>query len=247
MWEPASTDAPAVASRDHVDVWLVETPSVRASVDVAVLSEGERARAARFRFERHRDAFVAAHWALRTVLACYLDTNAAALRFESGDHGKPFLAQPSSDLRFNLSHSHEVAIVAVTSGREVGCDVEWISERVPVDALAARFFSPPEQAEIEALDPAARRLAFFSCWSRKEAFIKARGEGLSLPLNGFDVNVTGEARLVATRPDPDEAQRWWMAALPCSPEYAGAVCASRSKGEPSPSVRRRRLVPAATA
>nr|QEO74446.1 4'-phosphopantetheinyl transferase [uncultured bacterium] len=190
-----------------------------------LLSTDERDRAARFRFDHHRDRFVIAHGALRVILGRYLRGAPAAVELDVGASGKPFA--PRTDLRFNLSHSGTEALVAVTAGRDVGCDIEEISERVPIDRLAARFFSLADQAALAAFQADDRRAAFFRCWTRKEAYVKAVGDGLSLALDRFDVTVTGPATLLATRPDASEAGRWAMVDVPCPSGYAGAVCVAR--------------------
>ena len=151
----------------------------------ALLSADEHARAARLRARERRRRFVVARGVVRTVLARYLGTDPASLRFEYGPRGKPRLAATS--LRFNLSHSHDLAVLAVTHGRELGIDVERIRDTVAVTPLATRFFSPAECAALEALPVDERRPGFFRLWTRKEAYLKATGEGVSRELRAIDV------------------------------------------------------------
>jgi len=188
-----------------------------------VLSADERERAARFRIERGADRYAVGRGALRMLLGRYTGTEPGALVFQYNGFGKPELT--GSDVCFNLSHSHDIALVAVARGRAVGVDVERIREQVMIDRIAERFFASGEARAVAALPPDRQVRAFFNCWTRKEAWIKARGEGLSIPLNSFEVTLApGEpARLVATRPDEEEASRWTLRDLPCGPEFAAAL------------------------
>ncbi len=149
------------------------------------------------------------------------------MRFAYTTYGKPLLADETgaSGLRFNLTHSHGLALLAVTRGREIGVDVERIRDNLEGEKLAERFFSPREVAALRSLPPELRREAFFHCWTRKEAYIKAVGKGLSLPLDQFDVTLhPGEpAALLATRHDSEEAQRWSMRSLAPGEGYVGAL------------------------
>lgn len=227
---PAGPERPDLGDGEEVHVWFapLDQPTDRLDALRAVLSADERQRATRFRFERDRERFVAAHGALRLVLERYMDAPARDLRFEVAATGKPSLA--GVGVRFNLSHSGDVGLVAVACQRDVGCDVERVSERPRIEQLAQRFFSQSERTALAALPEAERRRAFFECWTRKEAFIKARGEGLSRPLDSFDVTVNGSPRVLATRPDPDDAARWRLIALDPAPGYAAALCVAG--GEP---------------
>jgi 4'-phosphopantetheinyl transferase len=192
-----------------------------------LLAPDELARASRFRFDRHRDAFIGARAALRLILGRFAGRRAAALRFVYGEHGKPSLALDDGGawLRFNLSHAHERALVAVTRDREVGVDVEHIRPDMTGEDIWERFFSERERAALRALPEAERPRAFFQCWTRKEAYIKAAGPGLSIPLDSFDVTLGPgvPARLLATRPDAAEAARWSLEALEPGAGYEGAV------------------------
>jgi 4'-phosphopantetheinyl transferase len=207
-------------SLDEVHVW-------RAHIDVggehlagfwSTLSEDERARAFRFHFETDRRRFVAARGFLRAILARYLKCAAGQLRFTYGANGKPALPATTAAafaLQFNLSHSDALALYAVASGREVGVDVERIRHDVAAEDIAGRFFSPREAACLRALPASARVEAFFNGWTRKEAYIKAKGTGLSLPLDSFDVSLPPgvQPALLRTSPDAAEADRWSLHAL----------------------------------
>jgi 4'-phosphopantetheinyl transferase len=190
----------------------------------ALLDRAERARAARWVLERDRTRYVIAHALMRQVLGSSLDVPPSTLQFDVGPHGKPRLREAPFDLRFNLTHSGEQALLAVALGREVGIDIE--AER-PIDelALARRFFSPAEYAALAAVPD--RRAAFFRCWTRKESFVKARGDGLSFPLDGFDVGLEPQAEqlLMACRAAPAELARWTTRAVCVGSGFAAALTA----------------------
>jgi 4'-phosphopantetheinyl transferase len=191
------------------------------------LTDDERQRADRFHFDKDRRHFTAGRGTLRLILAHYLRLRPEAIRFSYTSYGKPFLAGESETLRFNLTHSHELALLAVTLGRDIGVDIEHIRDNLERDGelLAERFFSPREVAALRSLPAELRREAFFHCWTRKEAYIKANGQGLSLPLDQFDVSLhPGEpAALLATQHDPAQAQRWSLVSLAPAEGYVGAL------------------------
>lgn len=192
-----------------------------------LLTADERARAERFVLPRDRTHFVVARGLLRVLLGRYLRRRPEHLRFCYGPHGKPELAADTDDAawRFNVSHSHGLALYAITLQRAIGVDVEYVRPGFAEERLAERFFSPREVAVLRALPAALQSAAFFACWTRKEAFIKARGNGLSLPLDQFDVAFApGEAAaLLSTAWDPHEAARWSLCDLAPAPGYVGAV------------------------
>lgn len=186
------------------------------------LQPDEVARANRFYFERDRKRFVIARGFLRLLLGRYLTADAARLTFSYGEYGKPSLeVQPA--LRFNMSHSHELALYALTQEREIGVDVERIRADFTSDDIARRFFSPFEVASLDALPPAERVAGFFRCWTRKEAYIKATGRGLSQGLDTFDVTLGARETPALLRNDDGTHERWTMANVEVGPGYAGAV------------------------
>jgi 4'-phosphopantetheinyl transferase len=214
---------------DEVHVWratLDQTPSQIQSF-LRNLAADEQARAERFHFERDREHFIVARGVLRAILGGYLNRAPESLSFCYSSHGKPALAGESDGdtIRFSVSHSHGVALYAVTRGREVGIDLERIRSDVAVAEIAGRFFSRREVAMLRTLPTEVQRQAFFHCWTRKEAYIKARGEGLSLPLDQFDVSLApGEPDAVpGTQPDPSEASRWSLQELTPGPSYVAAL------------------------
>ncbi|MGH9350289.1 MAG: 4'-phosphopantetheinyl transferase family protein [Vicinamibacterales bacterium] len=206
----------------HVIRILLDGPA-----DASVLNDDERGRAGRFHFDRDRRRFVAAHGWLRVTLGRCLDRRPESLRFVTGPYGKPRLVDPPVDLRFNLSHGGERALLAVTLGREVGVDVE---EERPIEELdlAGRFFSAAEAACLRALPEADRRAAFFRCWTRKESFIKAVGEGLTFPLDAFEVSLGREDApqlLRACQARGQALEHWRIVPLPIDDGYAAALAA----------------------
>jgi 4'-phosphopantetheinyl transferase len=214
---------------DDVHVWQAALNHAPSQIDgwLHSLAEDEQARARKFHFPIDRERFIVARGVLREILGLYLNRAAQSVSFRYGPHGKPALAEESNGntIRFNMSHSHDVALYTVTRGREVGIDVEFIRESVEVEQIAERFFSQREIATLRALPVSLRKYAFFLCWTRKEAYIKARGQGLSLPLDQFDVSLTpGEpAALLRTRADPDEALRWSLQELSIGSGYVSAL------------------------
>jgi len=212
------------ASHDEVHVWRVSLDQLQAPKFVALLDDDERLRAARFRFPEHRNRFTVARGALRTILGRYLEVEPVALQFSYGSYGKPALAEGFPTINFNLSHSGEFMLLAVTRGREVGIDIELIKQEFATTEVADRFFS---RREILSLRSQARQLqteGFFNCWTRKEAYIKARGEGLSLPLDQFDVSLEpARAALLDNRISPGEVSRWSLQELHPAPAYCAAV------------------------
>lgn len=212
---------------DQVDVWRIPLDLPTASVKSleSVLSRDESERAARFRFPEGKDRYIIAHGCLRAILAHYLRCEPGQLTFSNNEYGKPALN--GYDLEFNLSHSGDFALVAVSQGRKVGVDVERIRSDVELERIAGRYFSKSEVTELMALAAEQRAAGFFNCWARKEAYIKAHGLGLSLPLDSFDVSLAPDkpAILHATRPDEQEAARWRLLSLEVAPGYAAAVAA----------------------
>jgi 4'-phosphopantetheinyl transferase len=205
----------------------------------ATLSAPEQERAARFAYPRERNAFVASRGLLRALLPRYAGGTPAALAIEADPLGKPRLVGPCGigRFRFSVAHSGGLWACAVALGREVGLDVEEIRPSRERDSIAERYYSPAERAALASLPEGARERAFHLCWTRKEAWLKARGLGLTVPLDSFDVSVhEGEpARLLATRPDAAEAARWTLVDLDFGPTFAGALAVEGS----APDVRMR--------
>jgi 4'-phosphopantetheinyl transferase len=191
-----------------------------------MLSADEQARANRYRFAHDRRWFIARHGRLRLILARYLGLDPASLQFSYNPYGKPALQpQATGSLCFNLSHSQGLALFAFARRVDIWVDLEHMRVDFNHLELADRFFSSRELVELRALPPALRPQAFFLCWTRKEAFIKAHGEGLSLPLEHFDVSLApGEpARLVTTQAGLEAPDRWSLFNLEPAPDYLAAL------------------------
>lgn len=194
-----------------------------------VLNEEERARAERFRFPRDRRRYIVSHAALRFVLSRYCRCQPHEIRFQYSPYGKPTLAPPfqssEATLQFNLSHSDDLALIGLALGRQIGVDIERIRPELAEDRIAERFFSPGEVRSLRSLLATEQPQAFFRCWTCKEAFVKARGQGLSLPLDRFDVSfVQGQPPALLSVADiPGEAQRWSLFTLTPAPGYTAAI------------------------
>ena len=211
---------------DEVHVWRAELDPATEVIErlQQTLAADERERADHFYFERDRRHFTVARGVLRALLGRYLGEEPNRLRFNYSPHGKPALAT-DGDLRFNLSHSHGLALYAFARGRELGIDLERHRPDVADEGIAERFFSRAEVEALQALPRELRPEGFFNCWTRKEAYIKARGEGLSLALDRFDVSLApGEpAALLSLRGNLQEAARWSLRALAPGAGYAAAL------------------------
>jgi 4'-phosphopantetheinyl transferase len=218
-----------ILGSNEVHVWRASLDESPQQVDIFLhtLAADEQTRAERFYFQRDREHFIAAHGILRAILGLYLNRASKCLSFCYSSHGKPSLSWKSGGdaIRFNMSHSHGVALYAFARGRDVGIDLEFIRRDLELEQIAERFFSRRETATLRALPIDLREYAFFLCWTRKEAYIKARGEGLSLPLDQFDVSlIPGEpAALLSTQPDSDEALRWSLQELTLASGYVAAL------------------------
>ena len=212
---------------NEVHVWKIHLKAPGLCDNRTILSTDERIRASRFRFHTDSDRFIAARSSLRTILARYLWTQPAELKFGVNPFGKPHLtgSQDKLGLRFNLSHSHDMALLAVARNRDVGVDIEFRRSDFVSDDVARRFFSRSERNQLGAIAPEQKTEAFFNCWTRKEAYIKARGEGLSFPLDQFDVSFAPGASpaLLGNRLDATEVSRWSFEALSPANGYAAAV------------------------
>jgi len=226
---PLPPETPNLES-DSVHVWWTCLDLTRAQAEEAcrVLSPDELWRAQRFLFSEDRKRFVARRAILREVLSLYVQLPPDRLTFRYGPYGKPELAVPGrSWLRFNLSHSHEQLIFALARDREVGIDVEFMRPDLRAGALGECCLSAREVAAWSALPDGLKVQAFFRCWTQKEAYIKARGVGLSIPLDSFDVSVVpGEpAALLNVRGMPGEPLSWSLKSLNVQLDYAATVAA----------------------
>ncbi len=199
-----------------VDIWKIplDIPETEVRDRRLLLSPQECERADRYRFDRHRHYFITARATLRQILSRYVDLAPEKICFEVGDRGKPFL--PHSCVRFNVSHSGNVAVVAIAIDREVGIDIEQVRS-VEVEQLARRFFSHNEYAAICDLEASDRLAAFFAYWTCKEAYLKGTGEGL----RGLS-----DIEICLTRKEPKIVRgdkNWQLQQLDIEEGYAAAV------------------------
>jgi len=214
---------------DEIHVWraALDLPIERIQKLEQVLIDDERRRAAQFRFQKDRNHFIVARGILRHILGRYLRKVPQTLSFTYNRYGKPMLVQQAAndDLFFNVTHSHELALYAFTRLGNIGVDLEYINPRVEYDQLAERFFSPNEVRMLRSVPQETRLEAFFQCWTRKEAYVKARGLGLSLDLNLFDVSLGPDmpAAILGIREEKQNVDRWSLYALSPGTSYAGAL------------------------
>lgn len=206
---------------DEVHTWCVSLdlpPEMCARLE-ATLTGDERNRSARFRFERDRQRFIVAHGVLRDLLGRYLEIQPGQITFAYNAFGKPDLSPEfGSRLTFNLSHSADRALIAIAADSSVGVDLEYIQTQTESADIARHFFSSTEVDHLNALPSHLYAEAFFSCWTKKEAYLKACGDGLAMPLNSFSVPLTTDPA-----PTPVNLYGWSLYTLRPAPGYAGAL------------------------
>lgn len=225
MWRIPS-QPPELERAGTVDVWRAELVAAETLIEELsrTLAADELARASRFYFSRDRTRFIVARALLRRILSLYTHRPPESLRFVYGPRGKPSLAERGFELEFNLAHSRGLALYAVTRGGPVGVDVEYIRPELAAERIAERFFSAEETAALRALPRQEQSAAFFRCWTRKEALLKAWGQGLAFGLDRFTVSCDPDrAALLSTPFDLAEAERWSLVDLEPGPGYAGAL------------------------
>jgi len=211
----------------EIHVWSIQLdppPEVVERLGRA-LSADEWERANRFRFDRHRRQYVVGRGALRALIAAYAGTRPELVRFRYGDRGKPYVADPASDLELNLSNSDEMALVGFVRGGEIGVDIEFLKPMPDCEQISERFFSASERDVLRALPADRKEEAFFNCWTRKEAYLKAVGTGLAAPLDSFDVTLApGEPpRMLTLEGNAERAARWYFQHLRPAERYIGAL------------------------
>jgi 4'-phosphopantetheinyl transferase len=223
--------------KNEVHIWRLEPePSVDLSRYFGLLDGNERDRAQRFRFPHLTRSFIVDHGRLRLILGAYAGLNPEELVFVTNEFGKPEIAntehaKQAGSLRFNLSHTAGLTLLAVCLDAPLGVDVEAVRPMSDWQEVARSHFSPREIAALHSAPVPDRQNAFFRCWTRKEAFLKANGHGLSMPLDSFTVSLTlGESpALLACAWDPGETSRWSLVSLSLGPEFAGALAIQRGE------------------
>lgn len=214
---------------DEIHIWfgLLDQPVSEYSSFIQTLSIDERLRAERFHFQKDRKRFIVRHGMLRIILGCYLGAKAREIRFYHGKNGKPAIAETcdKGTIQFNLSHSNGVALFAFARKHKIGVDIEHIRDIAETEQIVERFFSTNENEVLRSLSENQKREALFNGWTCKEAFVKALGDGLSLPLDKFDVSLLpGEsAGLLRIEGDSREASQWSIQNFKPAPDYVGAL------------------------
>ena len=225
---PAAPDVPQLIGNE-IHVWSVSLDQAQCGMThvAATLCPEERARARRFHFERDRNRFVASRGSLRALLGRYLDVSPAEINFAYSARGKPSLAKAFSrdSVHFNLAHSGALALVALTRVAEVGVDVEQIRSVEDAEAIAKRFFSPRESEILQRLPTTELQTAFFNLWTRKEAWLKATGEGISESLSHVEVSCLQEepVRVISLFGNSETARCWRLIHLAPAPGFVGAL------------------------
>lgn len=216
-------------ARTEVHLWraALDGDSLTRSYYRDILRDDERERAARFRFELHRHRYIVSRAVLRQILSQYVGLPASEIEFVTNAHGKPALLEPTSNLEFNVSHAGGVAVLAFAEGRRVGVDVEDTGRDAEFRRLADRFFSPRERDVFASLPDSQVREEFYACWTRKEAYIKALGLGVTHGLANFTVAFGHgtEPGIVHSEIDPRAAERWGMRTFVPAEGFVGAIVA----------------------
>ena len=216
-------------SENEVHVWRasLQVSDHEYSMMQRVLPDNEHAHALRFAFEMDRRRWVVAHGVLRRLLSRYLLVEPGDIQFSSNPYGKPAVSSPPGGerLHFNMAHSADLALYAFSYNQQIGIDVEYVRQDIEFEPLARSYFSPREYATLQTLPTQLQQEAFFLCWTRKEAYLKAKGKGLSISLTTFDVSlIPGEpAALLACIEDANAPGRWLLFDLTPGVNYAGAL------------------------
>lgn len=229
----ASPGAPIgtlVLPENQVDIWQIDLGAQPDEIQHyrRFLAQDEVERADRFYFEKQRRRFALSRAAMRQILGCYINADPHDVVFSYGPRGKPALAgMEKRPIQFNLSHSEDIALLAVARDLALGVDIEFINPEFAAEDIAKRFFSRGEGECLMALRPQERAEAFFCCWTRKESYIKALGDGLSVPLDSFEVAFAPgvPAALLQTTLDPREVMRWSMYDIEAAHGYRAALVA----------------------
>lgn len=219
-------------SPDEIHIWHTSIPQWGAALNGFrdIISENERERSEKYRFPHDKQRFVIARGLLRNILASYVDIPPERISFAYNQYGKPSLSNvpTGGTVHFNLSHSHDVVLYAV-AGASIGIDIERVRHDLDVEGIAERFFSKMERDHLRRLPSEVRHQAFFTCWTRKEAYIKAKGNGLSLALDSFSVPLSPQdgLDLIEAKEAPEDIHRWRFRQAGLYPGFASAIAIER--------------------
>ena len=231
-WKPRTSTLALRPGEVHIWRWQLDQQRDNIQNLCHYLDQEEVRRAQRFRFCRDRERFIAAHGMVRVILGGYLDIPPAHLEFDYGPFGKPELDPRAcpNPLSFNVSHSDGLALLAATAEAQVGIDVERLKLDLTYEEIAERFFSPREITMLRELPVEMRAEAFFHGWTRKEAYVKARGYGLSFPFDRFTVSVDPDAaELLDVIDDPQDRERWYLHSLGAGAGYVAALAVEQAE------------------
>lgn len=209
---------------NQIHIWLIDINNHLNPDFVAFLDDQENERARRFKFTKDRNCFIGSHAALRKLLGKYCNCAPHAIVYEYTAHNKPILIN-DHPIQFNLSHSHDQAIIAITKNHPIGVDIEYIQTKKILTALAKRFFSAKEYDEYKNLPASQKTLGFYNCWTRKEAFVKALGIGITCPLKSFSVNLTPEnpAKILSIQDNQNDVNQWKLFGFLPKDNYCAAI------------------------
>jgi len=229
IWQWGTPSKIILLESDQVHVWrielthLIQTPTRYAHV----LSMDEISKASKFYFKDDRTKYICTRVTVREILGSYLEVEPEELVFAYNQYGKPYLENQSREgsLNFNISHAGNLSLLAVTKDRRIGVDLEPLRDEASMETIAKRFFAPAEVRQLLSFPDGLRQEAFFTCWTRKEAFVKAQGKGLSIPLDQFEVAFGPNEipRLINTNNDTGETDSWSIFHLDPGPGYVGAL------------------------
>ena len=213
-----------------IEVWLAALDADARQVERCsmLLSPDERTRAQRFQLERDRRRFTVARAMLRTLLGEQTGLSPAAIVFSQTQYGKPYIRTAPPAIHFNVAHSADLAIYAISRNCVPGVDIEFLHRAIDEDAMAARFFTPREYAELQRIPAAARKRAFLTCWTRKEAIVKALGAGLRLPLDKIEVTVAPDAEPQLLDITCGPIAGWTLYSVDAGRDYVATVAAHRA-------------------
>ena len=227
QWQPTPDDL--TLSTGHVDIWkcCVKLGDDQIGELSSLLSTEEKARAQRLKIAEKQNQFIIARGRLRQNLGKYLNLDQHAFKFEYAVHGKPYMEErwQGHEISFNVSHSHNFILIAMSLDHQLGIDIEKIQHGKDHTALARRFFSKREQAELTVLPEEIKTRAFYSCWARKEAFVKAVGDGITYGLDTFDVSVHPDETkpLINIHTNSGEDITWSVFNIPMDEDYMAAL------------------------